>query len=60
MAVPPLPQPIIARVCLVERPSVVLAPGPLPEAPDTAAFAAATTAWRWQEGVLWVKLPAGA
>jgi alpha-glucosidase (family GH31 glycosyl hydrolase) len=57
LTVPPLPQAVRVRVRLTSRPGAVLAPDPLPEVPDRAAFQAAARGWCWERGLLWVKLP---
>jgi alpha-glucosidase (family GH31 glycosyl hydrolase) len=57
LSVPPLPQAVRARVRLATRPERVLAPEPLPEIADSAAFRASSLGWHWEEGLLWVKLP---
>ena len=58
VAAPLLPQPVRLRIRLAGRPEAVLAPVPLPEIADTAAFQTATTGWHWENGLLWVKRPA--
>mgnify|MGYP001204061642 CR=1 FL=1 len=58
LSAPPLPQPLRLRLRLAVRPAAVLAPAPLPEIADAAAFRAATAGWRWDNGLLSVKLPA--
>jgi alpha-glucosidase (family GH31 glycosyl hydrolase) len=56
VSAPPLPQPLLLRVHLAARPKAVLAPVSLPEIADAAAFRDATAGWRWENGLLWVKL----
>src|SRR5206468_4270786 len=57
VTVPPLPQAVRLRVRLATRPAAVAAPDRLPELPDRAAFETAARGWRWEDGLLWVKLP---
>jgi alpha-glucosidase (family GH31 glycosyl hydrolase) len=56
VSAPPLPQPLLLRVRLARRPEGVLAPASLPEIADATAFRTAGSGWRWENGLLWVKL----